>query len=107
MSDRHMAYNVGRGYAPCMGTERISLRLSSEMNEWIAEIVGSGEYEHASEYLRDLIRQDQKHRIREKINARLLEAIREGSRPMTEDDWELIRTRVEQRIAEGGAEQAG
>jgi antitoxin ParD1/3/4 len=54
--------------------------------------VGSGRYSTVSEYVRDLIREDEKRAAQEKLEALLVEGI-QSSQPteMTRRDWEDIR----------------
>ena len=54
--------------------------------------VGSGRYSSASEYVRDLIRDDEKRKAQEKLEAMLMEGIqRSGPTEMRREDWEDIR----------------
>ena len=60
-----------------MATMNIS--LPDAMREWIEEQVASGEYANASDYVRDLIRHDQ--RQREALQLALIEGEQSGRNP--------------------------
>lgn len=52
------------------------------------------------EYFRELVRQDQKRRANERLEAMLLEGLSSGTATeMTDADWKDIREVVRQRIA--------
>lgn len=62
-----------------------------------------GGYSTVSEYFRELIRQDQKHKAAERLETMLLEGIDSGSStPMTQKDWEEIRQSVRDRASVRG-----
>lgn len=65
-----------------MATMNIS--LPSAMREWIESQVATGEYANASDYVRDLIRHDQ--RQREKIILALIEGEKSGISPRKVSD---------------------
>jgi antitoxin ParD1/3/4 len=90
--------------------ETMNISLPDPLKAYIEELVGRGDYSSASEYVRELIREDRKRRERARLEALLLEGLNSG--PMTEmtpDDWEGIREEVRRRIAarqEGTDDQA-
>ena len=54
--------------------------------------VGSGGYSSVSEYVRDLIRDDEKRKAQERLEALLMEGIQSGEpTDMTRQDWSDIR----------------
>lgn len=71
------------------------------MRLYIEEQVANGGYSTVSEYFRELVRQDQKRKAQERLEALLLEGLNSGmSTPMTEQDWEDIRRVVRERVAQ-------
>ena len=54
----------------------LNISIPAAMRKWIDEQVGSGEYANASDYMRDLIRHDQ--RQRESLVLDLIEGERSG-----------------------------
>lgn len=62
--------------------------------------MATGGYSSVSEYFRELVRQDQKRKANERLQAMLLEGLNSGNAiQMTSDDWEDIRQAVRERIA--------
>lgn len=54
--------------------------------------MGSGRYSSVSEYVRDLIRDDEKRRAHDRLEALLIEGIQSGQpTEMTRQDWDDIR----------------
>ena len=82
----------------------LNISLPDSMRAFIEQKVAQGGYSTASEYIRQLVREDQKHAAQQRLEALLLEGLDSGpSREMTRDDWEELRRRVWQRNAESGA----
>ena len=80
--------------------ETMNISLPDPLKTYIEELVGRGDYSSASEYVRELVREDRKRRERERLEALLLEGLNSG--PMTEmtpEDWAGIREEVRQRVA--------
>jgi antitoxin ParD1/3/4 len=70
----------------------MNISLPDQLKEFVDRQVGSGRYSTVSEYVRDLIREDEKRTAQEKLEALLVEGI-QSSHPteMTRKDWEDIR----------------
>ena len=60
-----------------MGMTSMNVSLPEELKEYVETQSQSG-YSTPSEYVRELIRQDQKRRAKEKLNTLLLEGINSG-----------------------------
>jgi antitoxin ParD1/3/4 len=72
--------------------QTMNISLPDQLKEFVDHQIGSGRYSTVSEYVRDLIREDEKRAAQEKLEALLLEGI-QSSQPteMTRQDWEDIR----------------
>lgn len=69
------------------------------MRAYVEQQVASGGYSSASEYFRELVRQDQKRKANERLEAMLLEGLNSGTvTEMTVQDWDDIRQAVRERI---------
>lgn len=80
----------------------LNISLPDSMQTYIDEKVAAGDYGNTDEYIRQLIRADQKAAAKERLELLLMEGIESGpSREMTSEDWEELRRRVRQRQAEG------
>ena len=72
--------------------QTMNISLPDQLKEFVDGQVDSGRYSTVSEYVRDLIRDDEKRKAQEKLEALLMEGI-QSSEPteMTRDDWTEIR----------------
>lgn len=76
-----------------MSTMNIS--LPEPMRNWVEEQVKAGSFGNVSEYIRSLIREDQKHRAQEELEAKLLEGLNSGpATPWTKKDVEHIKAKL-------------
>ena len=84
-----------------MNHDTMNIALPQSLKDYVLEQVAGGGYSTASEYVRELIRADQKRKAREKLEALLLEGLESGEpKEMTAEDWAELRRRVWQRHAE-------
>lgn len=78
----------------------MNISLPDAMRDYVDEQVAAGSYGSTSEYFRELVRQDQKRKANERLEAMLLEGLSSGTATeMTDGDWKDIREAVRQRIA--------
>jgi antitoxin ParD1/3/4 len=72
--------------------QTMNISLPDQLKEFVDHQVGSGRYSSVSEYVRDLIRDDEKRKAQEKLETLLMEGI-QSSEPteMTRQDWDEIR----------------
>ena len=81
-----------------MATMNIS--LPEPMRDWVEEQVKLGSFGNASEYIRSLIRQDQKQRAQEALEAKLLEGLNSGpATPWSKKNVEEIKAKLLSRNA--------
>ena len=70
----------------------MNISLPDHLKEFVDRQMGSGRYSSVSEYVRDLIRDDEKRKAQEKLEALLMEGIQSGGPAgMTRQDWDDIR----------------
>ena len=75
--------------------QTMNISLPDQLKEFVDGQVGSGRYSSVSEYVRDLIRDDEKRKAQEKLESLLLEGIQSGEpTAMTRRDWEEIRRKA-------------
>jgi antitoxin ParD1/3/4 len=78
----------------------LNISLPESLRHWVDEQVADGGYGSASEFVRELLRGEQKRRLREEIDAKLLEALGSGEpKPMTKKDWADLRSRLADHVA--------
>jgi antitoxin ParD1/3/4 len=74
----------------------LNVSLPDELKKVADQRVSEGKFASHSEYVRSLIRRDQKRIERDKLEARLLERLASGdSTPMSKDDFRKIRNRLQ------------
>lgn len=72
--------------------QTMNISLPDQLKEFVDVQVGSGRYSSVSEYVRDLIRDDEKRKARERLEALLMEGLKSGEpTEMTRQDWNDIR----------------
>lgn len=75
----------------------LNISLPDAMRDFVEQEVTSGHYSSASEYLRQLIREDQKRRARERLERLLLEGLESGEPvEVTPEWWERKRALLKQ-----------
>jgi antitoxin ParD1/3/4 len=78
----------------------MNISLPEEMKAFIEAQMAREGYASASEYLRSLIRDAQKRRAKQELEARFREALESGpATPMTREDWEAIEREALDRWA--------
>lgn len=76
----------------------LNISLPQSLKEYVEGQVASNGYSTPSEYVRELLRQDQKRRAEEKLEAQLLEALHSGDPiEITPEYWERKRTQLIER----------
>ena len=78
----------------------MNVSLPEPMREWVEAQIAKGTFGNASEYIRSLIREDQKRSAQEDLEARLLEGLESGpATPWTKKDVEALKKRLLERHA--------
>lgn len=86
-----------------MSQETMNVALPENLKDYVLQQVAAGGYSSASEYVRELIRSDQKRKTQERLESLLLEGLDSGqSRELTAEDWAQLHRRVRQRRRAGG-----
>ncbi len=86
-----------------MSQETMNIALPDNLKDYVLGRVAEGGYTSASEYVRELIRSDQKRKAQEKLESLLLEGLESGeAREFTAEDWAELKRRVWQRDQPGG-----
>lgn len=79
--------------------DTMNVALPESMKSFVQERVTEGGYSSVSEYIRDLIRADQKRRVEERVDALLLEGLESGQPiPVTPEYWEAKKQRLADRL---------
>jgi antitoxin ParD1/3/4 len=79
--------------------QTMNISLPDQLKEFVDGQIGGGRYSSVSEYVRDLIREDEKRKAQERLEALLLEGLRSGEpTKMTRQDWDEIRQEALKRV---------
>jgi antitoxin ParD1/3/4 len=80
--------------------ETMNISLPSALKEFVDAQVNAGKFGTASEYVRQLIREDLQRQEREEIDRKLIDAIDSGSTPLAPEDWQQLRVEVRRRATQ-------
>ena len=73
-------------------TNTMNIALPEPLRAYVAQRVASGEYGNTSEYVRELIRKDQREQRIERLRALVEEGLSSGpATPDTKADWAELR----------------
>lgn len=78
--------------------QTMNVSLPEPMKEFVDRLVAGGRYSSASEYVRELIRADEKRKGEEQLEALLLEGLQSDEAPLTSADWKAIRQEALARV---------
>lgn len=86
--------------------DTMNVALPESMKSFVQERVTEGGYSSVSEYIRDLIRADQKRKAEERIDALLLEGLDSGEPiPVTPEYWEAKKQKLAERLGKAIRQQ--
>lgn len=76
----------------------MNISLPDVMKAFVEEQVQSGGYGTVSEYVRDLVRRDQKEWAQDRLEALLLDGLQRGpGAPVTPEFWNGLRREIRER----------
>ena len=71
--------------------QSMNISLPDPMKQFVDGQISQGRYSSASEYMRELIRADEKFKAEEQLEAKLLEGLNSPESELTKEDWKEIR----------------
>jgi len=78
--------------------QTMNISLPDPMKQYVEEQVTAGGYSSASEYVRELVRTDQKRKAKDQLENILLEALQSGDAvDITPRMWEELRQKIRTR----------
>ena len=78
----------------------MNISLPPTLKDWVDEQVTRRGFGTASEFVRQMLREEQQRQLHQRIDAALVEGIESGpSTPMTAKDWDDIRREGRRRLA--------
>ena len=78
--------------------ESMNISLPEPLKAFVDRQVAAGRYGTASEYVRELIRADEKKKAEERLEALLLEGLQSKEAPLTREDWAALRREARSRV---------
>ena len=71
--------------------QSMNISLPEPLKQFVDGQIAQGRYSSASEYVRELIRADEKRKAEERLEALLLEGLGGAETELTPSDWKAIR----------------
>ena len=71
--------------------QTMNISLPDPLKDFVDHQIAEGRYSSVSEYIRELIRDDEKHRAEERLEMLLLEGLDREESELTKQDFEDIR----------------
>jgi len=71
--------------------QSMNISLPDPLKLFVDGQIATGRYSSASEYVRELIRADEKRKAEEQLEAKLLEGLGSADTDLTPADWSAIR----------------
>jgi len=78
--------------------QSMNISLPEPLKEFVDGQIASGRYSSASEYVRELIRDDEKRKAEERLEALLLEGLEGEDSELTRQDFDDIRKEALARL---------
>jgi antitoxin ParD1/3/4 len=71
--------------------QTMNISLPDPLKEFVDDQIAGGRYSSVSEYIRELIREDEKRKAQERLEALLLEGLESEASELTRQDFDEIR----------------
>lgn len=71
--------------------QSMNISLPDPLKQFVDGQIAQGRYSSVSEYVRELIRADEKRKAEEQLEAKLLEGLNSAESELTPADWNAIR----------------
>lgn len=79
--------------------QTMNISLPDPLKAFVDGQVAQGRYSSASEYVRELIRADERRKAQEALESALLEGLNSPEAPLAAEDWTVIRAEAANRLA--------
>jgi antitoxin ParD1/3/4 len=79
--------------------QSMNISLPDPLKQFVDGQIAQGRYSSASEYVRELIRADEKRKAEEQLEAKLLEGLDGPESKLTPADWTAIRNEALAKLA--------
>lgn len=79
--------------------ESMNISLPDPLKQFVDRQIAQGRYSSVSEYVRELIRADEKRKAEDELEAKLLEGLTSAKSALTAADWKEIRAEALAKVA--------
>lgn len=79
--------------------QSMNISLPEPLKQFVERQIESGRYSSVSEYVRELIRDDERRRAEERLEASLLQGLESPASEWTQEDVTQIKKAVRERLA--------
>ena len=80
--------------------QSMNISLPDPLKQFVDGQIAQGRYSSVSEYMRELIRADEKRKVEEHLEAKLLEGLNSPESELTPADWSAIRKEALAKLEE-------
>ena len=81
--------------------QSMNISLPDPLKQFVDGQIASGRYSSVSEYVRELIREDERRKAGAELEALLLQGLRSKEIALTPDEWQSIRSEAVARVKAG------
>ena len=78
--------------------QSMNISLPDPLKQFVEAQISTGRYSSASEYMRELIRADEKQKANQRLEALLLDGLNGTESELTAADWSALRTEARARV---------
>lgn len=78
--------------------QSMNISLPDPLKQFVDGQIAQGRYSSASEYVRELIRADEKRKAEEQLEAKLLEGLNSAESALTSADWKALRAEASAKL---------
>ncbi len=78
--------------------QSMNISLPEPLKQFVDGQISAGRYSSASEYVRELIRADEKRKAEEQLEAKLLDGLNSAESELTPADWSALRKEALDRL---------
>ena len=78
--------------------QTMNISLPETLKDFVDRQIAAGRYSSASEYVRELIRNDEKQKAEEQLAVLLREGLQSEETALTREDWKAVRAEALSRI---------
>jgi len=79
--------------------QSMNISLPDPLKQFVDGQIAQGRYSSASEYVRELIRADEKRKAEDELEAKLLDGLKSPKTVLTAADWKEIRAEALAKVA--------